>query len=390
MPSDLEIGGSAPPKSYFDLLHSATPSDSAWSGPCVHSECTFHQLSPYIGKLKSSIAESLITRFTSPGDIVCDPFAGSGTVPLEARLAGRGIVACDISRYAMTLTRGKLFAPSDQEHALSVADDMLREAETRSLPDLRAVPIWVRAFFHPRTLKETIRLARVLKEEKEDFLLSCLLGILHHQRPGFLSFPSSHLVPYLREKKFPREHHPDLYSFREIRPRLLAKIGRAFKRPPTKQLVRHPILCRQTRIEHFSFPDRLDCLITSPPYMNALDYGRDNRLRLWLLGESSSAKLDQCSNGYPGFRQAMSALAKLLQRNLKVGGHAVFVVGEHGTRRGAEYPSAEAAAIMKHCAPSTSLIEIISDTIPDVRRSRRRLSGIKKEHILIYRKLSHA
>jgi DNA modification methylase len=28
----------------------------------------------------------------------------------------------------------------------------------------------------------------------------------------------------------------------------------------------------------------IDAVISSPPYMNALDYGRDNRLRLWFLG----------------------------------------------------------------------------------------------------------
>jgi hypothetical protein len=32
-------------------------------------------------------------------------------------------------------------------------------------------------------------------------LLASMLGILHHQRPGFLSFPSSHLIPYNVRRK---------------------------------------------------------------------------------------------------------------------------------------------------------------------------------------------
>ena len=67
-----------------------------------------------------------------------------------------------------------------------------------------------------------------------------LLGILHHQRPGFLSFPSSHLVPYLRSRKYPRKMFPEMYSYRELRPRLLAKIMRSYKRfikPPPSAVV---------------------------------------------------------------------------------------------------------------------------------------------------------
>src|SRR5258708_20036869 len=47
------------------------------------------------------------------------------------------------------------------------------------------------------------------KQRRSTFLLSCLLAILHHQRPGFLSFPSSHAVPYLRLNSFPRELYPE-------------------------------------------------------------------------------------------------------------------------------------------------------------------------------------
>lgn len=90
----------------------------------------------------------------------------------------------------------------------------------------------VRQFFHPRTLKEAIKFVTVCKRDENNFLFACFLGILHHQRPGFLSYPSSHLVPYLREKKYPRDQFPELYQYRELRPRLLSKIQRAYARRP--------------------------------------------------------------------------------------------------------------------------------------------------------------
>src|SRR5271154_7164939 len=71
--------------------------------------------------------------------------------------------------------------------------------------------------------------------------LASLLGILHHQRPGFLSFPSSHTVPYLRGKAFPRWKYPKLYEYRSHADRFEAKVERAFRRVPELdcELTRH-------------------------------------------------------------------------------------------------------------------------------------------------------
>ena len=80
-----------------------------WAGSALKAESTLHQLSPYIGKLKSSIAGTLIAQFTDAGDVIYDPYSGSGTVALEAWVAGRNIIANDLSPYAALLTEAKLF-----------------------------------------------------------------------------------------------------------------------------------------------------------------------------------------------------------------------------------------------------------------------------------------
>src|ERR1700722_4792587 len=79
----------------LDLEESAERAPSHWRRACTVSENKLHQLSPYIGKLKSSIAHDLIRDLTRPTDIVADPFCGSGTIPLECALAGRRVIASD-------------------------------------------------------------------------------------------------------------------------------------------------------------------------------------------------------------------------------------------------------------------------------------------------------
>src|SRR5258708_32902500 len=82
---------------------------SNWEGSALLVESTLHQLSPYIGKLKSSIASSLISQFSEPGDLLYDPFSGSGTVALEAWMAGRNVVATDLSPSEPLRNRAKRF-----------------------------------------------------------------------------------------------------------------------------------------------------------------------------------------------------------------------------------------------------------------------------------------
>ena len=180
---------------YNELIASPSPAPSHWAASCTHRECSLHQLSPYIGKLKSIIAKDLILQYSEPGQLVVDMFCGSGTVPLEAARLRRRTFASDTSVYAITLTKGKLNAPEQIDVAFETLDKVLNRVKLLPTPDLRSVPKWVRAFFHTRTLKEALRLARFLKHDRHYFLLGSILGILHHQRPGFLSYPSSHLVP---------------------------------------------------------------------------------------------------------------------------------------------------------------------------------------------------
>src|SRR5205807_1108560 len=132
----------------------------------------------------------------------------------------------------------------------------------------------------------------IFRKRQLRFLQACLLGILHHQRPGFLSYPSCHTVPYLRAQRFPRRRFPNLYDYRPLRCRLESKIKRALKRLPQLEFnIHHKCYLRDAT--RFLPGISVDAIITSPPYMRRLDYGRDNRLRLWFLGISDWKRLDK-------------------------------------------------------------------------------------------------
>jgi hypothetical protein len=265
---------------------------------------------------------------------------------------------------------------------------ILEAAALREPPRLREVPAWVRRFFHPRTLGEAIRFADECIARKDYFVLACFLGILHHQRPGFLSYPSSHLVPYLREQNFPKEQFPELYEYRPLAPRILKKVARALKNENDLQRLEgtHAVVSSKP-IERFQPPEELDAIITSPPYMNALDYERDNRLRLWFLERDVENYAPEPTDRHDLFERMIVSLATKVVPRVRTGGHCVLVVGETVRRKqSTRHPAETILYLFEQYAPTLNLVKVVEDRIPDVRRSRRAHRGTKKELILVFRR----
>ncbi len=376
----------------FDSAEGITELDARlWHGSFNSRESTLQQLSPYVGKMKSGMAEVLVNLYSKPGDTVLDPFSGSGVVPLEAVLAGRRAWGNDLSPYAYVLTRGKLDVPGSEIAAIRKAKDLIGAVEQEAPSvDLTNTPEWVREFFHPDTLREILVAFRILRQQKDYFLTASLLGILHHVRPGFLSYPASHLVPYLRKKKYPPDEFPEMYAYRDLRSRLLAKIKRAYRRH------RLPIDWEQRQYQVWqtnamNLPienESVDTVLSSPPYFGALDYARDNRLRLWFLGCEDWKELDaSLTASQKVYLSQMGVCLQEIHRVLKMKSYCALVLGDVD-RNGKIRRTAEILAELASDATHGGFVveTIYDDRIPDDRRSRRKTKTTKFERILVMRK----
>lgn len=367
-----------------EILSTCAPED--WSRSADSSDCKLHQLAPYIGKLKPVIARELLRRYTEPDDVVLDCFSGSGTVPLEAVLLGRRVIAFDANPYAVTLTRAKLEAPMSIETALELLALRYTASLSRPKYSLSAIPDWVQKFFHPNTLQDAIRFADECIAQDDPFSFACLLGILHHQRPGFLSYPSSHLVPYLRDKKYPREEFPEMYTERAVLPRLEAKVRRTYKNFTSVERGR-VLQVGRCDVAELALGREVDAIVTSPPYMNALDYVRDNRLRMWFLDRRTANYSPEPTEKQGQSDAITAAFAWNALRLLKSGGHCVLVVGETVLRKRIKsHPAERFLSKLVADFPSLRVREVIEDEIPDVRRSRRTGAATKRELILVLQK----
>ena len=69
-------------------------------------------------------------------------------------------------------------------------------------------------------------------------------------------------------------------------------------------------------------------VVTSPPFLNVVDYAGDNWLRCWFAGLDPKTVKLTVPRKLDAWREAMTAVFHELHRVLKPGGHVAFEVGE--------------------------------------------------------------
>src|SRR5205085_1791855 len=186
---------------------------------------------------------------------------------------------------------------------------------------------------------------------------------------------------------FPRDEFPHLYEYRPLADRLRRKVRRAYRR--THQSIawaEHDYEVTQRHACDLPFADKsIDLIMTSPPYYDALDYARDNRLRLWFLGQRDWRDLKRrLTTSNSDYEHQMQQCLKEMYRVLKPNAFCFLIVGEV-QRNGKTRDTAGILGKLAHEVTSGRFVldSVIEDSIPDVRRSRRGTKTTRLEKILV-------
>lgn len=275
-----------------------------------------HHMSAYVGKLKPGMAHWLIRVSTIPGDTILDPFCGIGTVPLEADLMGRNGIGVDLNPYAAAISRAK-FDRKPMEKHIKYLDNLKLDSDSIHADEISP---FIRQYFHKDTLKEIFSLRDILINEKQYFLLGCLIGILHGHRPGHLSATTSLVIPFVPKTKA---------EYREVIPRVVQKVHRMYRNEfPIK--TNGKIYEKDSRLKILK-DDSVDAVISSPPYYNTLNYVTDNRLRIAFLGYDENGRSDledKLIQHRENYLEDMKNVGKRLRDCIKPDGYCIFVLGD--------------------------------------------------------------
>ncbi len=284
-----------------------------------------HEVS-YRACFKPQLPAFFIERLTAPGDSVCDPFMGRGTTVLEAALRGRRAVGSDANPLSPLLVRPRLRPPSIEDIAARLAEVPLSGGEI-DRDDLLA-------FFHPETLRQICALRGWLRGRAADpvagWIRMVALNRLTGHSPGFFSvytLPPNQAVSVKAQIKINlrRARTP---TPRDV-PALILKKSRALLSdgPPPEAPEALLAVTDAARLNHVAAAS-VDLVVTSPPFLDVVDYRADNWLRNWFAEVSPEPADISQLRGLDAWARMTRAVFEELARVLRPGGHVAYEVGE--------------------------------------------------------------
>ena len=246
-----------------------------------------HGLHKYPAKFFPELPRWLIKRYSHEKDRILDPFSGSGTTNVEALLSQRNSVGIDVDPFSRFISKVKV-TPLP-EKALKSSQKSLLEAiinyDSSQVTDLN-LPIFPYRdnWFNKEILFELTYLRKYIQQldtpdAVKDFFTVCLSSIIRS-----VSNADDNCTRTVIRKKLNKLVKPS-DALNRFAKNVLVKVPKmvAFSQNyPTDITVDFPEDMDARNIMYEE--DYFDLAVTSPPYVNAVDYPRTHQLEMYWLG----------------------------------------------------------------------------------------------------------
>lgn len=323
-----------------------------------------HDIHPYPAKFVPQLPRRMIKLFSESGEMVWDPFGGSGTTALESLINDRNCISTDVNPIGNIIGKAKTTAlcSSDESElnklvarfeyylnntiCLSEYFEENKKALENEIPSIPNIEKW----FAPTIICELAFIKHLIKTElnseaainiaKASF--SKIITRVSNQENettyravGRTTYIGEAIELFLKDLKS---------NFEKVKS-LSSMLGYRKARFITTNVMQ-PIVGEGSFIQK----DEVDLIVTSPPYPNAFDYHLYHRFRIfWLdadpreMGKveiGSHLKYQRGKKTFEQFEDEMTPVLENCFMALKSGRYAIFVLGD-ALFDGVEYKTAE-------------------------------------------------
>jgi len=295
-----------------------------------------HEVS-YRACFKPQLPAFFIERLTAPDDVVYDPFMGRGTTLIEAALRGRTPFGNDTNPLSKALVEPRLCPPSLASIAARLDNIPWENFKDVTTADLLA-------FYHPITLAHIEGLRAWLIERENSGTLDgtdrwirmVAINRLTGHSSGFFSvytLPPNQAVTVKRQLKI-NENRDQVPPLRDVRSIILKK-SKSLLSQSSPNARNHTLTTRQAEHTPEIADKSVSLVVTSPPFLDVVNYEADNWLRCWFLAvdpKSVNISMHKKVEDWQAFtKRTLTELARVT----KPQGHIAFEVGEvrNGTVR---------------------------------------------------------
>tara|TARA_R110002072_G_scaffold174303_8_gene329640 strand:- start:7871 stop:9112 length:1242 start_codon:yes stop_codon:yes gene_type:complete len=296
---------------------------------------SLHQVS-YRACFKPSLPAFFIERLSKPGDLVLDPFMGRGTTALEASLRARVPCGNDVNPLSAMLVRPRLQPPT--------VTAVFERIDSLDLWWSGSIDQDLLVFFHPETLRALYAMrAYFLRREEsgeldavDDWLRMVCVNRLTGHSNGFFSVytlpPNQATSPdgqrKINQKRGQVPPERDVAAILKKKSQALLRDVRPLM-DDQQQHAKGAVLMTGMASSMSELQDRsVQLVVTSPPFLDVVQYASDNWLRCWFCGIDAKQVPMTMARTVEAWQAAMREAFVELYRVVRPGGYVAFEVGE--------------------------------------------------------------
>lgn len=248
-----------------------------------------HEVS-YRACFKPQLPRFFIEALTKEKDTVYDPFSGRGTSALEASLLNRKAIANDVNPLSLILLKARLNPPTILEINKRLNEIIFSYNLTSDI-DLSM-------FYDEKTLSELVSLKNYLIEKKDnnsedevdDWIRMVATNRLTGHSKGFFSvftLPPNQAVSQKSQIRIneKRQQTPEYRNVKKLilnkSKQLLSGINTNTRKMLSENFNSSMLLNSDARDTPQIKDNSISLTVTSPPFLDLVQYANDNWLRLW-------------------------------------------------------------------------------------------------------------
>lgn len=368
-----------------------------------------HDIHPYPAKFPPQLPGRIIEMLSSKGELIWDPFGGSGTTALEALLSDRNCISTDINPVGSIIGKAKttVLCSEDESEIKGLINrieaysqnpnsfkDYIEkhyvEFETE-IPEIPNINKWFNSYviyelaFIKHLIKNTLTRDAAITIAKASFSKIITRVSNQESETTYRATPRNIGIGET-VNLFIKDLQINCTKIMNLRNRVGFRSCEFITTDVMKPIIGFDKAIKEGEI---------DLIVTSPPYPNAFDYHLYHRFRIfWLDGNpvsvgkaeiGSHLKYQKSKKSFDQFEIEMTPVLENCLLALKAGKYAVFILG-NSIFEGVEYKTAERIGKLAEKI-GFEFVGIIDRPLPENKRSvkswaRRALT----EQILLLRK----
>lgn len=265
-----------------------------------------HSFHRYYGKLIPAIPSAFIKKYTAEGDLIFDPFSGSGTTAVESLKLNRNFLGVEINPIAQKLSSVKT-SPLDKKTLFKLNDRIIEliknndfQISENDFPYVQNRDHWFKDFVQ----KDLVLLKKCIdflfdndlgkntenKKLYKDFYLMTISAILRNVSNA----DTMHVFPGISKRMRRLEEEGKIHID------VIASFERAIKKRATYYNYASNscnvkiLLGDSTNIDLSQYKQQVDLIVTNPPYISSVRYIETLKLEMYWMEYIKSSDEYSC------------------------------------------------------------------------------------------------